>query len=48
VSLGARFALGRFGKAALYRNVAVRPAATFIAFVGLFWFIERLGLVPGG
>jgi hydrogenase/urease accessory protein HupE len=44
----AKFALERFGKGALYRNVFVRPVAILIAVIGLYWFVQRLGLIPGG
>ena len=47
-SVAARFVLDRSGHPRLYRNAIVRPVALAIALVGLLWFIQRLGIAPGG
>jgi hydrogenase/urease accessory protein HupE len=47
LSLAARSGLGSLGKAALYRNVVVRPVAVAIALLGVFWTLERLGIIGG-
>ena len=48
VSFLVRAGLKAAGKAGLYRRVFVQPVAVLIAIVGFYWFLQRLGVIPGG
>jgi hydrogenase/urease accessory protein HupE len=48
VSQGVKIGLDQAGKGSIYRNLLVRPVAILIALIGLYWFFQRLGVVPGG
>jgi hypothetical protein len=48
VAFAVKTSLNRFGHGALYRNAFVRPVAALIALIGLYWFFQRLGIIPGG
>ncbi len=48
VSLAARTALNATGKPELYRRAFIQPVAAVIALVGLFWVLQRTGVIPGG
>jgi hydrogenase/urease accessory protein HupE len=47
-SLFARAALKAAGKPELCRPVLVQPVAAIIALVGLFWMLQRTGVIQGG
>jgi len=48
VAFAVKIGLKRFGHGVLYRNAFVRPVAALIALIGLYWFFQRLGIIPGG
>jgi HupE/UreJ protein len=48
VSLAVRTGLKAAGKPGLYRRAFVQPVAAVIALVGFYWFLQRLGVLPGG
>jgi len=46
VVLGAFLVLGWFRKRKWYRNGIVRPLSVAIALVGMYWAVQRVGLIP--
>jgi hypothetical protein len=48
VAIAVKIGLNRLGRGTLYRNFFIRPVAALIALIGLYWFFQRLGIIPGG
>lgn len=47
IFMGLKIGFRQAGREPLYRNASIRPAAAIIAAIGVFWFLQRVGVVGG-